>query len=179
MTEEWRPRRVTSRRKVVAMTFYGDPCELERLGRQVREHAQEVRDRAGRARSAAHAARWHSVARERFIAEVEDRMSHLEGAARRLDEAADRLDEQARAVREALALIRAAQAAVLGWIHDAKAEVERAAASGLTAVVVAGVELASVLVPGSTGLRIPALPSPGDRDWLQVADELRRGGVRL
>ena len=161
------------------MTFYGDPSELERLARQVRNHAQEVRERAVRARAAADAARWHSVARERFIAEVDNRSRHLERAASQLDEAADRLDEQARAVREALAEIRAAQAAVLGWINDAKAEVERAAARGLTAVVVAGVELASVRIPGSTGMRLPALPAPGDRDWLDVADGLRRGGVRL
>ena len=161
------------------MTFYGDPSELERLGRQVRKHAQEVRDRAARASAAAQAASWHSVARERFIAEVENRIEDFEGAARRLDEAADRLDEQAQAVREALALIRAAQAAVLGWVGEATAEVERAAARGLTAVVVAGVELASVRVPGSTGLRLPSLPTPGDLDWLEVADTLRRGGVRL
>ncbi len=161
------------------MTSYGDPSELERLGRQVRDHAQEVRDRAIRARAAAHAASWHSVARERFIAEVENRIGHFEGAASRLDEAADRLDEQARAVREALALIRAAQAAVLGWVGEATAEVERAAARGLTAVMVAGVEIASVRVPGSTGLRLPALPTSGDLDWLEVANTLRRGGVRL
>ena len=161
------------------MTFYGDPCELERLGRQVRDHAQEVRDRADRATTASHAARWQSVAREHLIAEVENRMKRLQGAARQLDEAADRLDEQAEAVREALAQIRAAQAAVLGWIFEAKAEVERAAVRGLTAVVVAGVELASARVPGSAGLRIPALPIPGDRDWLEVADALRLGGVRL
>ena len=161
------------------MAVYGDPAELERLARQVRDHAQEVRERAVRARAAAHAARWHSVARERFIAEVEDRARRLQRVGGSLEEAADRLDEQARAVRERLAQIRAAQVAVTGWILEATTEVERAVSRGLSTVAVAGVELASSRVPGSSGLRLPELPAPGDLEWLEVAGSLRRGGVRL
>ena len=160
------------------MAFYGDPAELERLARQVRDHAREVRERAARATAAAHAARWHSVARERFIAEVDDRARRLERAAGQLEEAADRLDEQTRAVRDRLDEIRAAQVAVVGWVLEAKAEVERAAARGLSSVVVAG-KLSSGRVPGSAGLRFPELPAPGHLGWLEVAGSLRRGGVRL
>jgi uncharacterized membrane protein YccC len=161
------------------MAFYGDPAALERLARQIRDHAREVRERAVRATAAAQAAQWHSVARERFISEVEDRARRLERAAGQLEEAADRLDEQARAVRDRLDEIRAAQVAVIGWVLEATAEVERAAARGLSSVAVAGVELSSGRVPGSAGLRLPELPAPGHLGWLEVAGSLRRGGIRL
>lgn len=138
------------------MSFYGEPDELERLARRVRGHALEVRQRAGRARAAAHAARWHSVARERFIAEVEERVRRLEGAADLLGQAADRFDEQAAAVREAQVEIRAARGAVLGWLVEAGAAVERELTGGL-----------------------PELPPPGDRGWLEVAEALRRRGAHL
>ena len=161
------------------MAVYGDPAELERLARQVRDHAREVRERAVRARTTAHATRWHSVARERFIGEVDDRARRLERVSGSLEEAADRLDEQARAITDRLAEIRAAQVAVTGWVLEATTEVERAVSRGLASVAVAGVEVASGRVPGSSGLRLPDLPAPGDLDWLEVAGSLRRGGVRL
>ena len=147
------------------MAFYGDPAELERLARQVRGHAREVRHRATHGRLAAHAAQWQSAARERFIAEVDDRVLALDRAAGLLEEAGDRLDEQATAVREALAEIAAVQAAVIGWVVQAKAEVERAAVRGVASVVAAG--------------NRPPLPAPGDREWLDVARTLRRGGALL
>ena len=58
-------------------------------------------------------------------------------------------------------------------------EIERAAVRGLTSVVVAGVELAAGLVPGPGGVRLPELPPPGDLQWPEVANALRRSGVRL
>ena len=147
------------------MAFYGDPAELERCARRVRDHAREVRDRATRGRLAAHAAPWQSAARERFIDEVDERMRALHRAAELLEEAAGQLDEQARALRDALAEIAAMQAAVIAWVARAKAEVERAAVRGAASAL-------------ATGGRLE-LPAPGDRGWLEVAHDLRRAGVCL
>lgn len=97
---------------VLGMGLPGDPAVLERLARQIRDHADDLRGYAARLVAAAEVVRWQSPAAARFRAHVHSLASELRAGARRVDDAADELHAHASAVRRVRHALDAADAAV-------------------------------------------------------------------
>ncbi len=140
------------------MGWYGDPDELNRLAARISASAEEARDHAHALSSRCMWVDWESAAADRFRGTAERDVAALRRAADRLDEAAHLLRQHAESIRERLAQIRAIEDAVTTWFADQARHMERAAVAAW--------------VPHD-------LPAPGDKQWLEVGELLRRRGVFL
>ena len=159
------------------MAFYGDPDELIRLALRIRASAEDARDQARALSLRCGDVQWMSAAADEFRRVVERDVAALRHVADELEEAAHLLQQHAERVRERIAQIQAIEVAVTDWFSDQARQLERAAASALTD-------------PAGTVRRVAQdppwrnwpwtpfrLPQPGDKEWLEVGEFLRRRGV--
>lgn len=157
------------------MPWYGDPDALDAHARGLAADAEAVRGRARALEASVAQLRWQGDAARAFRGSVERDADHLHRAGRELDEAAAALRAHAEQVRARLAQIRALERAVSGWFDAQLAALADAAGDPLRALRDAVAD-----PPWSGwGWRPGTLPAPGDRAWLEVADDLRRRGVPL
>ncbi|MGH8887124.1 MAG: WXG100 family type VII secretion target [Egibacteraceae bacterium] len=152
------------------MAFYGDPDELDRLAVRVSASAEDARAHAHALSWRCMAVDWESTAADRFRGTIEGEVAALRRAADELDEAAHMLRRHAESVRERSAQIRAAEDAVTGWFGDQARHLARAA--------VGAVSRTTHDPPWTHWPWTPHnLPPPGDKQWLEVGEFLRRQGV--
>jgi chromosome segregation ATPase len=170
-------------------SLYGDPDELDRIATQLEQRAEEVRSRGGELATKAEATRWKSTAAERCRETIRGDRSDLERAAKRLDEAAALLRRHAQEVRELLASIKRIEEAVVGWFNQAIDRFNRAVERFNAAVESAFQTMGEVLGAGGERPAPPeppwgswpyqpgSLPLPGDKEWLDIGEFMRRNGV--
>lgn len=159
------------------MAFYGDPDELDRLATRIRASAEDTRDHAQALSLRSMEVDWQSTAADEFRGTVERDVAALRHAADQLDEAAHLLRQHAERVRERIARIRAIEAAVTDWFGDQIRQLERAAASALTDPAGTVGQVAQDPPWRHWPWTPRSLPNPGDKEWLEVGEFLRRQGI--
>lgn len=158
--------------------MYGNPDELDRLAKQIDQHAEELRRRASDMVSKAAAMQWKSTAADACRNAIGNDRGTLDSVAERLDQAGTALRKHAQEVREKIAEIGRIEHAVTGWFHDRIHDLERVGKG-----VESGVEHAlglggSAGAPWRSWPHQPGnLPPSGDKAWLDVGDFMRRQGV--
>ena len=178
LTERWRLRRDDQPQEGGGDDVLRGSRRARASRRQVREHALEVRDRAGRAKAAAHAARWRSVAAS--VSSLSWRTGSPPSSAPRAGWTRLRTGSTSWPGRSGRRLRRSARRrrpCSGGSVRPRRRWSGRRRVASPPSWSGRGGGL--VRVPGSVGLRLPELPTPGDLDWLDIAGALRRGGVRL
>lgn len=161
--------------------MYGDTQQIRLRATELRTLASEVRSRAGDLRSAAELA-WTSTAAETFIEQLGTRAVSLENSATQLDDAADKLDAHATAVEHVKQLIEDAARWVGDRWNDAvnlvSGAVETVKDGAAKVFEFFGREVPDFLVHQAKDIvaSTPALPTPGSKEWLDLADLYRSRG---
>lgn len=151
------------------MNIGGNPEELRRLARQLRQQAIDVDDTASRVRRA-EGVRWVGLAADRFRErlaqhgrDIEQTRRELVAAAASMDHLADVLEERQRAIARAMAFVedeldsaRRTVTSFAGRVWDTLTAGERAAERSARDLLD----------------RVRQLPAPGDPGWLGLARQI-------
>jgi len=161
--------------------MYGDMTPLSRDSEAMRVLATDTRER-GVQLAAAVGTTWVSSAAAKYSQSLVDRSHDFSVAAQALDEAADALDAHVRSVEELKRAILAAEAFVSDRWHDATrlvGNVVESVESGVATVFhFFGAAVPDYLVHQAHDIvhTLPALPTPGSKDWLDALDTFHRRG---
>jgi hypothetical protein len=161
--------------------MYGDMTPLTHDSAAMRVLATDTRER-GVQLAAAVGTTWVSSAAAKYSQSLADRSYDFGVAAQALDEAADALDAHVRSVEERKQAIVAAEAFVSDRWHDATrlvGNVVESVESGVATVFhFFGAAVPDYLVHQAHDIvhTLPALPTPGSKDWLDALDTFHRRG---
>jgi uncharacterized protein YukE len=158
--------------------MYGNPDELDRLAKQIDQHADEVRKRGADIVAKAAAMQWKSAAADACRRAIGEDRAKLDAVADRLNTAAAALRKHAQEVREKIAEIGRIEHAVTGWFHDQLTNLQRVGhgvESGVRHVL--GTSGSSEAPWASWPHQPGNLPPSGDKAWLDVGSFLRKQGV--
>lgn len=162
--------------------MYGDTDVIRQRARELQGAASEIRTQA-KSLAEAGAVEWKSTAAAAFIQDLADRAVELRKAADLMDEAAVKLDAHAVAVDAVKAAIESAAR----WVTDRRDEAVHLVGNTVEAVLDGAgrvFEFFGKVVPDYLVERAQdvvavtsSMPTPGSRDWLDLAEKFRLRGL--
>lgn len=156
--------------------MYGDPDELDKLAAQLRSRAAQIREHAADHVRLSSRARWVSTAADTYREKVRQDREKADRAADELNRAAALLEAHAQEVRETIARIARIERETVDWFQrQAHGLAEKA--EHIVDTVADSVKRVIQEPWSGWPYRPDKLPPPGDRQWLEVGDFMRRQGA--
>jgi hypothetical protein len=162
----------------VALTIYGDPDELDAVARRLTQRAMIVRQHADDHVRRGQAARWVSTSAQAYRDKVAADRIVTDQAAAEMERAAAVLRAHAQDVRERVAMIARYEREATAWFdRQARSLLHRTE----DVVTTAGHVIEKAVSGEPPWSRWPFgplnLPVPGDLQWLEVGQFMRREGA--
>lgn len=151
--------------------MFGEPAEIARQARKLRDQAQVVQELAARVESG-HGVRWVGLAGDQFREKLQTESEKLRHSQEAILEAAAALENLAKELEERQAAISRAMREVEDALSSAQATAKRFASSvwdTLTGAEQTVVNQAQRIINSA-----PVLPAAGDPKWLSLAETIRR-----